>query len=269
MKKSIAFFSIALLIVSLSCKGNGGTVTGNDAAVAHFITFEKNDPDAVGRMESQRITSGSSTALTGNAFTKGSWAFMGWALSADGESTYADGASYAMGDADVTLYAQWSRRFTAHYLAQTDAAWMNDALGSSSSDTIGSAGNTMTAAAMLLSAEIPTITPKSLNEWLRDNGKYVSGDIFNWHSIDDYPGNAYRWSSSDTFSLGKLKAELDMGNPVIMGYQTVMRYGIVLDYVRDGTAYSDFHYYRTADASAIEHALDVTDNPARLICYHK
>jgi hypothetical protein len=269
MKKSIAFFSIALLIVSLSCKGNGGTVTGNDAAVAHFITFEKNDPDAVGSMESQRIASGSSTALAGNAFTKGSWAFMGWALSADGDSTYADGASYAMGDADVTLYARWSRRFTVHYLSQTDAAWMNDALGTSTTDTIISSGTAMTAAAMLLSAAVPEITPKSLNVWLRDNGKYISGNLFAWSSIDDYPGNAYRWSSKDDFSLEKLKAELDLGNPVIMGYQTVMRYGIVIDYVRDGTAYSDFHYYRTTDNSAIEHTLDVTDNPLTLFCYHK
>jgi len=262
MKKRIASSAAVLLLAMLSCAGSGGSV-------AHTITFDKNDPDALGTMVIQRIAAGASAVLEGNAFAKGSWGFSGWATSATGAATYANGAVYDMGDADVTLYARWDRKFTVHYLSQTDPAWASDPLGSSSTETIVTAGTAMTAAAMLLSTVSPMITPKSFNAWLRDNGKYVTEYILNWSSFDDYPGNAYVHASSDVFSLEKLKAELDLGNPVIMQYHSGVRCGIVLSYVGSGTAYSDFCYYSTSGSSAVEHVLAATDNPTQLICYHK
>ena len=73
----------------------------------YTITFDKDDVDAVGTMANQTIASGSSASLTTNAFTKAGWQFTGWAETSGGTVAYVDGASYTMGTANVTLYAQW------------------------------------------------------------------------------------------------------------------------------------------------------------------
>ena len=48
-------------------------------------------------------------ALTANGFEKAGYTFIGWAIEADGEVVYTDGASYTMGtNAEYTLYAKWT-----------------------------------------------------------------------------------------------------------------------------------------------------------------
>ncbi len=103
----------------------GGTVTYTDganytmgtanvtlyakwSAKIDTITFNKNDPLAGGSMVNQTIASGSSANLNANGFTKAGWSFAGWATIPGGTVTYTDGANYAMGTANVTLYAKWS-----------------------------------------------------------------------------------------------------------------------------------------------------------------
>ena len=74
----------------------------------YTITFDKNDAGASGTMPAQTITYGSSAKLTACTFTKTGWTFAGWATTSGGDVVYADGASYIMGTADVTLYAKWT-----------------------------------------------------------------------------------------------------------------------------------------------------------------
>ena len=74
----------------------------------YTITFDKNHDDATGDMPDQSIASGSSENLLTCTFTKLGSAFIGWATDPIGDVVYADGASYTMGAADVTLYAKWT-----------------------------------------------------------------------------------------------------------------------------------------------------------------
>jgi uncharacterized repeat protein (TIGR02543 family) len=74
----------------------------------YTVTFDKNDTGATGTMAAQTIASGSSANLTACGFTKTGWTFTGWAETTDGTVVYADGASYTMGSANVTIYAKWT-----------------------------------------------------------------------------------------------------------------------------------------------------------------
>jgi uncharacterized repeat protein (TIGR02543 family) len=76
---------------------------------SYSITFDNNDAGATGTMEAQAITSGLSANLTANAFSKTGYAFAGWNTADDGSGTdYADGVSFTMGGANITLYAKWT-----------------------------------------------------------------------------------------------------------------------------------------------------------------
>jgi len=72
------------------------------------ITFDKNSATATGDMIPQSIESGTSAALTLNAYKYTGYSFSGWATSADGKVEYTDGDDYAMGISDDTLYAVWT-----------------------------------------------------------------------------------------------------------------------------------------------------------------
>lgn len=72
----------------------------------HTVTFDANG--GTGSMSMQSITDNTSANLATSTLTRDGYTFTGWATSTDGAVAYADTASYAMGTADVTLYAQWS-----------------------------------------------------------------------------------------------------------------------------------------------------------------
>ncbi|HNY22655.1 MAG TPA: InlB B-repeat-containing protein [Treponemataceae bacterium] len=74
--------------------------------VAHTVTFVASGGE--GTMTPQSIVEGQSAALTPNAFTKQGNFFAGWSTGVAGSATIADGATYTMGTADVTLSATWS-----------------------------------------------------------------------------------------------------------------------------------------------------------------
>ncbi len=105
--------------------GNGaGYAIGNANATLfakwtanpYTITFLKNDGAATGTMGTQTISCGSSANLSANAFVKTGWYFAGWARTSGGVVEYADGASYTMGSANVSLYATWSiHQYTVSY----------------------------------------------------------------------------------------------------------------------------------------------------------
>lgn len=90
----------------------GGATTINvslDADVTpvpYDVIFDANG--GTGTMANQSIVSGATESLNVNTFTNGTNIFDGWSTSVGGPVDYLDGASYTMGTADVTLYAQWS-----------------------------------------------------------------------------------------------------------------------------------------------------------------
>jgi uncharacterized repeat protein (TIGR02543 family) len=84
-------------------------------ANTYTITYDKNDAAAAGTMAGQTVACGSSANLAANAFTKAGWTFAGWAATAGGAVAWADGASYTMGAADVTLFAKWTQPHAVSY----------------------------------------------------------------------------------------------------------------------------------------------------------
>lgn len=77
------------------------------ATKTYAVIFNSNG--GTGTMANQEIVSGQTENLDGNQFTRTGYTFKNWATRADGGGTnYLDGASYTMGTADVTLYAQWT-----------------------------------------------------------------------------------------------------------------------------------------------------------------
>ena len=81
------------------------------AGNSQTITFNANGGS--GTMANQTIAQGASANLTMNTFTRAGYTFAGWATSATATAaTYANGASYAMGSADVILYAIWTAAST-------------------------------------------------------------------------------------------------------------------------------------------------------------
>jgi uncharacterized repeat protein (TIGR02543 family) len=89
---------------------------------SYTITFNKNDAAASGTMATQTIGSGSSAALTANAYTKTGWTFSGWATSSTGTVEYSNSANYTMGTANVTLYAKWTQNMYLVTFNKNDAA---------------------------------------------------------------------------------------------------------------------------------------------------
>ena len=92
---------------------------------------------------------------------------------------------------------------------QCDSRWANDQLGTSSK-TICQAGCLMSSAAMALSGTGHSYDPKTLNNWLKSNGGYVSGNLFVWASI-----NKLGLTFKGFVANSAIKSNLDAGNVVI------------------------------------------------------
>lgn len=92
---------------------------------------------------------------------------------------------------------------------QCDSSWANDQLGTSAK-TICQAGCLMSSAAMALSGTGHSYNPHTLNQWLKSNGGYVSGNLFVWASI-----NKIGLTFKGFVSNSAIKSNLDAGNVVI------------------------------------------------------
>ena len=105
MKKVILF---ALILDALFAITGCGSPSGGspDDKPSYTVTFDPNGGS--GTMQAQSIVSGTTAALTANAFTKAGVSFTGWATTTTGSVSYPDRASYTMGPANVTLYAIWT-----------------------------------------------------------------------------------------------------------------------------------------------------------------
>ena len=72
----------------------------------HKVTFNANG--GTGTMTDQKMNYNTSTALKTNTFERAGYDFDGWAISADGDVAYSDGASVTLTDSDLPLYAHWT-----------------------------------------------------------------------------------------------------------------------------------------------------------------
>lgn len=82
-------------------------MAGWDLIPTYTLSFSPNG--GAGTMSDLDLETGQSTSLAPNAFTRLGYNFSGWNTSSDGSGTaYANGASFTMGGANVTLYAQWT-----------------------------------------------------------------------------------------------------------------------------------------------------------------
>ncbi|MEI6311151.1 MAG: InlB B-repeat-containing protein [Bacteroidota bacterium] len=74
----------------------------------NIITFDGNGSTG-GSTATQTIATAATASLTANGYTRTGYTFAGWNTLANGTGTaYANTASYTMGTANVTLYAQWT-----------------------------------------------------------------------------------------------------------------------------------------------------------------
>ncbi len=86
----------------------GGTSNAQWSIRSFNVTFNGNGSDG-GSTATQSIVYNTPTALTSNGYTRTGYTFAGWNTAANGGGTaYANTASYTIGAADVTLYAQWT-----------------------------------------------------------------------------------------------------------------------------------------------------------------
>ncbi|HVM65370.1 MAG TPA: beta-propeller fold lactonase family protein [Acidimicrobiales bacterium] len=106
---------IALSLAAASCGTSGGTTNNNpppgQPVTGATVTYDANGAKSGSPpTDSSHYASGQNVtvAAVGTLAFSG-YAFVGWQTKADGSgTTYLPGATFAMGDADVTLYALWT-----------------------------------------------------------------------------------------------------------------------------------------------------------------
>jgi uncharacterized protein YvpB len=108
---------------------------------------------------------------------------------------------------------------TIPVIGQQDQAWGGAPLGTSPTDTVASSGCAVTAVTMMLAYYGINTDPGTLNAWLTANGGYFGDDDLLWAAVNQYTNNQVvftGWYGSD---VSLIKAELDVGHPVIAEVQ--------------------------------------------------
>jgi hypothetical protein len=100
-------------------------------------------------------------------------------------------------------------------MGQQDGAWAGAPLGSSATDTIGSAGCAITAVTMMLRYYGFNTNPGAFNSWLAANGGYAYDDQLIWDAVTRYSGGRVAFSGWLGPDMGVIQSELDAGRPVV------------------------------------------------------
>jgi peptidase C39-like protein len=100
-------------------------------------------------------------------------------------------------------------------MGQQDGAWAGAPLGSSATDTIGSAGCAITAVTMMLRYYGMNTDPGAFNAWLTGNGGYAFDDQLIWDAVTSYTAGRVAFSGWLGPDLGLIDGELDAGRPVV------------------------------------------------------
>ncbi len=78
----------------------------------YTISFDKNDSNATGTMDTLTTEEGSAINLTPCGFSNEGTTFTGWNTLSDGSGTaYNNKGEFLLGNSDITLYAQWQTGF--------------------------------------------------------------------------------------------------------------------------------------------------------------
>jgi len=104
---------------------------------------------------------------------------------------------------------------TIAVMGQRDAAWAGAPLGSSTTDTIGSAGCAITSVTMMLRYYGMNADPGAFNAWLTANGGYAFDDQLIWGAVTTFSGGRVAFSGWTGPDLGLIDGELDAGRPVV------------------------------------------------------
>ena len=123
---------------------------------------------------------------------------------------------------------------------QCDSQWGNDNLGNSSK-TMCQAGSLVSSAAMALSGTGHSYNPKTLNNWLKLNGGYVSGNLFVWASI-----NQLGLTFKGTIANSAIKSNLNAGNVVICNVHNGGHWVLAYTYSGDNILVNDPGYSTTS-----------------------
>jgi hypothetical protein len=106
---------------------------------------------------------------------------------------------------------------------QCDSKWGSEQLGFSS-NTICSAGCLMSSVAMALAGTGHDFNPSTLNQWLKEHGGYLNGDLLVWGSI-----NSLGLTYQGKIASFQIQSVLDQGKIVICnvrnGAHWVLAYG--------------------------------------------
>ena len=100
-------------------------------------------------------------------------------------------------------------------MSQQDGAWAGAPLGTSATDTIGSAGCAATAVTMMLRYYGMNTDPGAFNAWLTANGGYAFDDQLIWDAVTRYSNDRVAFSGWIGPDLGIIEGELDAGRPVV------------------------------------------------------
>jgi hypothetical protein len=100
-------------------------------------------------------------------------------------------------------------------MGQQDPAWAAAPLGSSPTETIGSAGCAITAVTMMLRYYGIDTDPGAFNAWLTASGGYAFGDQLIWDAVTRYSGGRLTFSGWTGPDMNIIRGELDAGRPVV------------------------------------------------------
>src|SRR5207247_10388049 len=100
-------------------------------------------------------------------------------------------------------------------MSQQNGAWAGARLGTSPTETIGSAGCAITAVTMMLRHSGINTDPGTFNAWLTANGGYAFDDELIWNAGTISSGGRVSFSGWLGPALALIAAELDAGRPVV------------------------------------------------------
>jgi hypothetical protein len=102
---------------------------------------------------------------------------------------------------------------------QQDGAWAGARLGTSPTETIGSAGCAITAVAMMLRYYGIKTDPGTFNAWLTADGGYAFDDQLIWNAVTHYSAGRVAFSGWLGPDPNVIATELDAGRPVVAEVQ--------------------------------------------------
>ena len=133
---------------------------------------------------------------------------------------------------------------------QCDSRWGNNALGTSAT-TICRAGCLMSSISMVVNdcgkqVDGQSANPGTLNNWLKNHGGYVSGDLFVWGSVAPFGLSFVGFSSADA----DIKNHYNAGNAVILNVNNGGHFVLMTGHTAAGYSVNDPGFTKTSYTNA-------------------